>query len=60
MVPSFMTRANGRGDVPHSEWMLAFQEELNNFKGDLAVKGLTHKFIGAKVGPGSTAVKLEL
>lgn len=46
---SFMTRANGKKDFSHSEWMLVFRDELNKFKSDLAAKGLSHKFIGAKV-----------
>lgn len=44
-----MNRANGKLDFSHSDWLTAFSEVLEEFKRDLADRGESHKFIGARV-----------
>lgn len=44
-----MNRANGKLDFSHAEWLAVFSEVLDEFKRELAAKGESHKFIGARV-----------
>lgn len=44
-----MNRANGKLDFSHSDWLGTFSEVLEEFKRDLADRGESHKFIGARV-----------
>ena len=44
-----MFAADGQENVPHREWLIAYDRVLNEFKADLVAQGRTGEFVGSKI-----------
>ncbi|KAH8117190.1 adenosine deaminase-related growth [Phellopilus nigrolimitatus] len=45
----FMIGADGQQNVTHREWVMMFEQVVNELKADLAVQGRTDEFYGARI-----------
>jgi len=47
-----MVGPDGNEDIPHRDWMLMFQQVVNEVKDDMKRQGREDEFIGSKVFKG--------